>query len=129
MFGKVVEGMDVVRAIHEIPPSPTAGQESMRGEILDPPLPVVLGATALVGVGWGLYVSVDLAVLTAVLPDESTRATMLGIGNVAAALPQVLAPVVAAPLVTSAGGYPLLYGVTAGLAVAALAGVRLLRVP
>lgn len=94
-----------------------------------PPLPVVLGATALVGVGWGLYVSVDLAVLTAVLPDESTRATMLGIGNVAAALPQVLAPVIAAPLVTSAGGYPLLYGVTAGLAVAALAGVRLLRVP
>ena len=44
VFGKVVEGMDVVRAIHEIPPSLTAGQESMRGEILDPPLPVVLEA-------------------------------------------------------------------------------------
>lgn len=94
-----------------------------------PPLAVVLGATALFGVGWGLYVSVDLAVLTAVLPDESTRATMLGVGNVAASLPQVLAPVVAAPLVTSAGGYPLLYGVTAGLALAALVGVRFLRVP
>lgn len=94
-----------------------------------PPLPVVMAATALVGVGWGLYVAVDLAVLTAALPDASTRATMLGVGNVAASLPQVLAPVVAAPLVTSAGGYPLLYGVTAGLALLALAGVRLLRVP
>lgn len=93
-----------------------------------PPLPVVMAATVLFGVGWGLYVSVDLAVLTAVLPDASTRATMLGVGNVAASLPQVLAPVVAAPLVTSAGGYPLLYGVAAGLAVAALVGVRFLRV-
>lgn len=94
-----------------------------------PPLPVVLAATVLFGIGWGLYVAVDLAVLTAVLPDAGTRATMLGIGNIASSLPQVLAPVVAAPLVTSAGGYPLLYGVAAALAVVALAGVRLLRVP
>jgi MFS family permease len=94
-----------------------------------PPLPVVLAATVLFGIGWGLYVSVDLAVLTAVLPDASTRATMLGIGNVASSLPQVLAPVVAAPLVTSGGGYPLLYGATAALAVLALLGVRRLRVP
>ncbi len=92
-----------------------------------PVLPAVLAATLLVGAGWGLYVSVDLAVLTAVLPDPTTRATMLGVGNIASALPQVLAPVIAAPLVTSAGGYPLLYGLAAGLAVAALAGVRMLR--
>jgi MFS family permease len=92
-----------------------------------PVLPVVLAATALVGVGWGLYVAVDLAVLTAVLPDPRTRATMLGVGNVASALPQVLAPVLAAPLVTRAGGYPVLYGVTAALALAALVGVRHLR--
>lgn len=92
-----------------------------------PVLPAVLGATLLVGAGWGLYVSVDLAVLTSVLPDPTTRATMLGVGNIASALPQVLAPVIAAPLVTSAGGYPLLYGLAAGLAVAALVGVRMLR--
>lgn len=92
-----------------------------------PVLPAVLGATLLIGTGWGLYVSVDLAVLTSVLPDPTTRATMLGVGNIASALPQVLAPVVAAPLVTSAGGYPLLYGLAAGLAVAALVGVRMLR--
>ena len=92
-----------------------------------PVRPAVLAATLLVGAGWGLYVSVDLAVLTAVLPDATTRATMLGVGNIASALPQVLAPVIAAPLVTSAGGYPLLYGLAAGLAVAALVGVRMLR--
>jgi MFS family permease len=92
-----------------------------------PVIPAVLVATLLLGSGWGLYVAVDLAVLTAVLPDPSTRATMLGFGNVAAALPQVLAPVIAAPLVTSSGGYPLMYGLAAGLCIVALLGVRLLR--
>jgi MFS family permease len=92
-----------------------------------PVIPAVLVATVLLGSGWGLYVAVDLAVLTAVLPDPSTRATMLGFGNVAAALPQVLAPVIAAPLVTSSGGYPLMYGLAAGLCLVALLGVRLLR--
>lgn len=92
-----------------------------------PHLPAVVVATVLVGGGWGLYVAVDLAVLTAVLPDPSTRATMLGIGNVASALPQVLAPVIAAPLVTSAGGYPLLYGLAVVLSLLGLLATRMLR--
>lgn len=92
-----------------------------------PPLWVVVTACVVFGVGQGLYLAVDLAMLTSVLPDESTRATMLGIGNIASALPQVLAPVIAAPLVL-AGGYPLMYGVTAALAVAALALTPFLKV-
>ncbi|WP_456847702.1 MFS transporter, partial [Cellulomonas sp. P5_C6] len=53
-----------------------------------PTLPVVIGAAALVGVGWGLYISVDLAVLTAGMPSGETHGAMLGIGNIASALPQ-----------------------------------------
>jgi peptidyl-prolyl cis-trans isomerase A (cyclophilin A) len=39
-FGRVVEGMDVVKAVLEITPSPTAGPEGMKGQILATPLPI-----------------------------------------------------------------------------------------
>ena len=41
VFGQVVEGMDVVRAIHELPTSKTAGGAAMRGEMLSPPVPIL----------------------------------------------------------------------------------------
>lgn len=40
-FGKVIAGMDVVRAILKAPTSPTSGEGVMRGEILDPPVTIV----------------------------------------------------------------------------------------
>lgn len=43
-FGKVVEGMEVVRAIHNIPPSPTKGEGSMKGEFFDPDIPIKIEA-------------------------------------------------------------------------------------
>ncbi|WP_456823734.1 MFS transporter [Cellulomonas sp. P5_E12] len=92
-----------------------------------PELPVVLGAAGLVGIGWGLYISVDLAVLTAGMPSGETHGAMLGIGNVASALPQALAPVVAAPIVLHLGGYTGLYLVAAVVCVAALLCVPGLR--
>ena len=70
-----------------------------------PNLPAVLVATVLIGAGWGLFVAVDMAVMTQVLPDADTRAMMLGVANVAASLPQLAAPVLAAPIVTRFGGY------------------------
>ncbi|GIF05350.1 MFS transporter [Actinoplanes siamensis] len=88
---------------------------------LVPVAAVVIVASVLVGAGWGAYVAVDLAVLTQVLPDAGTRATMLGVANVAGTLPQLLAPVVAAPVVTRLGGYPVLYLLTAAIALLALA--------
>jgi peptidyl-prolyl cis-trans isomerase A (cyclophilin A) len=39
-FGKVVEGMDVVKAILALEPSPTAGKGPMKGQMLVPPLPI-----------------------------------------------------------------------------------------
>ncbi|GAA1590773.1 MFS transporter [Actinoplanes couchii] len=88
---------------------------------LVPTVSMALVASVLIGMGWGAYIAVDMAVITQVLPDAETRATMLGVANIAGTLPQLLAPVLAAPIVTMLGGYRTLYLVTAGFALIALA--------
>ena len=40
-FGRVVEGMDVVRRIHAMATDPRAGSGSMRGEMLSPPVRIL----------------------------------------------------------------------------------------
>lgn len=40
-FGHVVAGMDVVRAILASPVSATAGESSMKGQMLDPTIPII----------------------------------------------------------------------------------------
>jgi len=40
-FGQVVEGMDVVRKILTLPTSATAGSPEMKGEMLQPPVPII----------------------------------------------------------------------------------------
>ncbi|MFT4285471.1 MAG: MFS transporter, partial [Protaetiibacter sp.] len=92
-----------------------------------PLLPAVIAATVLIGVGWGLYVSVDVAIITQVLPSDRSTGSMLGVANIASALPQALAPLLAAPIVTGLGGYPVLYLVTAVIALLALACLPRLR--
>lgn len=87
----------------------------------------VIAATVLIGAGWGLYVAVDVAIITQVLPSDRSTGSMLGIANIAASLPQVLAPLIAAPLVTDLGGYPVLYLVTAAISLLALAVLPRLR--
>ncbi|HET6651844.1 MAG TPA: MFS transporter [Nocardioides sp.] len=74
----------------------------------------LVGACVL-GVGYGVYLSVDFALCTEVLPAAASRARDLGVINVANALPQVFAPFLGALLITSAGGYVSLY-VTAAVA-------------
>jgi MFS family permease len=87
-----------------------------------PTWPGLLVAAAVLGLGFGVYTSVDFALLTQVLPNTTDRAKDLGVLNIASSLPQVLAPVVAAPIVTGLGGYPALYAVAGviGLAGAVL---------
>lgn len=82
-------------------------------------------AMAISGLGLGLYVAVDLALVVDVLPDRRTAAKDLGVFNIAGALPYSLAPAVA-PVFLAVGGYPALY-TAAGLS--GLAGaVTILRV-
>jgi MFS family permease len=92
-----------------------------------PTVPAALTAAVLLGAGWGLFVAVDLAIVTGVLPDPGSQATMLGVANVAASLPQLLAPALAALLVTRLGGYPTLYLCAAAVALLALACLPRLR--
>jgi peptidyl-prolyl cis-trans isomerase A (cyclophilin A) len=40
-FGRVVEGMDVVRAIQAAPISPTKGEGVMRGQMLEPEVKIM----------------------------------------------------------------------------------------
>jgi MFS family permease len=70
-------------------------------------------AAAVLGLGFGVYLSVDFAMMTEVLPAATDRGKDLGIINIANSLPQVLAPAVAAPIVTYLGGYPVLYVLSA----------------
>jgi MFS family permease len=69
---------------------------------------------ALLGAGYGAFLSVDQALITKVLPDAESRAKDLGIMNVGTNVPQSLAPLAAALIISSLGGYPVLFG-TAGV--------------
>lgn len=62
------------------------------------------------GVGFGLYMSVDAALMTEVLPNEGTAAGKdLGILNVATNIPQALSSSVALLIITLFGGYAMLF--------------------
>jgi MFS family permease len=70
-------------------------------------------AALILGLGYGIYLAVDQALVTQVLPTAIDRGRDLGVINIANAAPQVLAPVIAAPIVTGATGYTGLYLLTA----------------
>ena len=82
-----------------------------------PSWPAAMAAAAIMGLGYGVYLSVDAALVTQVLPSAAGRAKDLGIINIANSGPQVLAPAIAAPLVSRLGGYPALYLSVAGITV------------
>lgn len=44
VFGRVVEGLDVVKAIFAAPRSPTKGLGAMKGQMLDPPVKILKAA-------------------------------------------------------------------------------------
>ncbi|MEV6282821.1 MFS transporter [Kribbella sp. NPDC051770] len=86
----------------------------------------IVGAIVL-GTGFGVYLSVDFALLTEVLPSARDRAKDLGVINIANSLPQVLAPALAAPIVKYAGGYPVLYLLAAAVTLLGAVLVRYVR--
>lgn len=79
-----------------------------------PVWPVALVAAVLLGLGYGAFVCVDQALVTAVLPAASDRAKDLATMNVGSVVPQAVGAFLAALLVTRAGGYPALFA-AAGL--------------
>ncbi len=91
-----------------------------------PTWPGAVVAALVLGVGFGAYTAVDFALVTQVLPADADRGKDLGLVNIANTLPQVLAPAIAAPVVRSLGGYPVLYSVAA--AVGLLGAVLVFRI-
>ena len=79
---------------------------------------------ALGGLGFGLYMAVDLALVVDVLPDPDTAAKDLGVLNIAGALPSAIAPAIA-PVILAVGGgsYGVLYAVAGVCALAAAAAI------
>lgn len=88
--------------------------------------PATVVAAAVLGAGYGIYLAVDQALVTQVLPAAADRGKDLGVINIANSGPQVLAPALAAPVVAHLGGYGGLYTVTA--LVTLLAGLLVHRI-
>jgi len=57
--------------------------------------PSLIAAAVVLGCGYGIYQAVDFALTTQVLPAAEERGKDLGVINIAASLPQVLAPAIA----------------------------------
>jgi MFS family permease len=86
---------------------------------------------AIGGLGFGLYMAVDLALVVDVLPDDDNAAKDLGVLNIAGALPFSVAPGIApAILAFGNGSYGVLYAVAGvwaiigGVAILPVKGVR-----
>jgi len=95
--------------------------------------PTVGGMFALAGVfglGYGIYLSVDAALMTEVLPRSGDTATAaakdLGILNVATTLPQALTPLVVWALIAMTGSYVAVF--TAGIVFALLGALSVLPI-
>ncbi|MGM7696599.1 MFS transporter [Microbacterium sp. A84] len=84
-------------------------------------------AAAVMGVGYGAYMAVSLALATDLLPKASHHARDLGIVNVSASLGQLLGPLLGAGLVALVGGFWLLFlaaGILSVLGAVMTLGVR-----
>ena len=92
-----------------------------------PDITTVIVAQAIIGLGAGSFLSVDLALATEVLPNPDDVAKDLGVLNIANALPQSIAPAIAPGIIalgaaTPLGGYTTwyLFGALVALAGAVL---------
>ena len=74
-----------------------------------PMWPALLVAAVVLGIGFGIYLSIDQALVTQVLPSAADRARSLGVITVASSAGQAAAPALAAPVVTYLGGFSTLY--------------------
>lgn len=80
-------------------------------------------AAALLGLGYGCFLSVDQALATEVLPDQLSRGKDLGIMNIALTVPQAFAPMLGALLVSATGGFTWLFLASSLTALAGAAAV------
>ncbi|MCM3444268.1 MFS transporter [Metabacillus halosaccharovorans] len=80
-------------------------------------------AAAVISMGFGMFLAVDIALMTRVLPNKEDAGKDMGIVNIANDIGAPFANSIASPLV-SAGGYPLFFGVLSIFAILAGAVVK-----
>ncbi len=73
-------------------------------------------AAAVLGIGFGAYLGVDIALITQVLPSANARGKDLGVINIANALPQVIGVATAALVISVFHSYTILFILAALLA-------------
>ncbi|MEU3895063.1 MFS transporter [Streptomyces sp. NPDC029519] len=78
------------------------------------------------GLAFGVYVAVDMALITKVLPRTADAGKDMGVINIANAGPQILAPTIAGWIV-AAGGYEALFPVAAAVSLVGALGVLPVR--
>ena len=78
--------------------------------------PAVELAAAVLGIGFGAYLGVDIALITQVLPSANARGKDLGVINIANAFPQVVGSAIAALVINAFHSYTLLFVLAAILA-------------
>jgi MFS family permease len=92
-----------------------------------PGWPVLLASAPVLGIGFGMYLSIDQALITQVLPSAAERARSLGVISVASSSAQAIAPAIAAPVVTYLGGFSTLYACVAVVVLLGSASVCRIR--
>jgi MFS family permease len=85
-------------------------------------------ANVLIGIAFGAFMGVDQALIADVLPDKKDVAKDLGVINLAATIPQTLAPAVGSlVLAVTAGSYPTLIYVGALIALGSVYATRRIK--
>jgi MFS family permease len=77
-----------------------------------PDITLIFVGNALIGLGYGIYMAVDMALIARILPNKDNAAKDFGIMNIAVALPQSIIPFIA-PLLVAVGGWTFFFGVLA----------------
>ncbi|HAQ60179.1 MFS transporter [Microbacterium sp.] len=76
---------------------------AMLAPMISPTLPAWMVMTFVAGLGFGMFQAVDTALMSQVLPSAKSFAKDLGVVNIAATLPQALAPAIAGAIVLGFG--------------------------
>lgn len=76
---------------------------------LSPTWTMTLVAAVILGLGYGVYLAVDTALVTEVLPASADRGKDMALANLMASLPYVLVPPIASVVLGNLGGYPSLF--------------------
>jgi MFS family permease len=86
----------------------------LMGLVVSPGWAVVLIASTAIGVGFRVFYSVGMAMMTQILPSAASRGKDLGVLNIASTVPQIVLPGIGAALLNALGlssptGYAILF--------------------